>query len=187
MTVRPEEDQFKSDVWKDNHQVSRGGPEVLESPACPWRDGWTCCPAGHWDSPPICPRMLRRSELSCRAQPMAKATNWRHMPQFQGKNSIMGSYHKKELSWLISGFWIKGNTFKVRTQTLGPREQPVPMPGTVGGSQLTKTWAGTARGTPLTPEVLLSTIFETKGFILKHRSSSMFWGITNTWKIPWPR
>lgn len=84
------------------------------------------------------PWMPWRSALFCRAEPMAKATNWGHTPHFQGQSPSVGTYHKKECSWLIRGFWIKSNTFKVQTQTLGPREQPVPMPGAAGGSQLTE-------------------------------------------------
>lgn len=71
------------------------------------------------------PWMPWRSALFRRAEPMAKATNWGHTPHFQGQSPSVGSYHKKECSWLIRGFWIKSNTFKVQTQTLGPREQPV--------------------------------------------------------------
>lgn len=53
-----------------------------------------------------------------------------------GQSAGLGSHHKKECSQAIRGFWIKSNSFEVLTHIPGPREQPVLMPGAVGGREL---------------------------------------------------
>lgn len=135
------ERQTPGEPWKSSscpHHVPVGTAE----PAAP-RGAGTRDPL----PPPACPRMPRWPALCRRAEPTAKATDWGPTPQFQGQSPSLGSYHKKrERPQLIKGLWIKSNIFRVQTQTLGCREQPVAMPGAAGGSQLAKHRLGLPEG-----------------------------------------
>lgn len=123
--------QCKIDVRKDKAQVSYGSHPM--SPAHVQRDSWAC-----WKSCCLPSARCPRGQSSPTVlSPWPRPPTEPHTT-ISGQSPGLGSRHKKECSQEIRGFWIKSSTFEVLSQIPGPREQPVLVPGAVGGRQLTE-------------------------------------------------